>query len=60
MICTVCDNYLENCVCPDLRERLEGLFKSPYIFISDEKKKLYLDNAQKQDQRREKEKAVVE
>lgn len=34
MICETCQNELGNCVCPDLRAKIESLKEIPFLLIS--------------------------
>lgn len=44
MYCCQCNNELSECVCPDLKERLDSLAQSPHVHIGKE----YLERIQKQ------------
>lgn len=51
MYCLACQNELHQCVCPDLKQRLEGLFKSPHLHFSEAYKEKLMEHAEKNDQK---------
>jgi hypothetical protein len=56
MWCCQCDKELSQCTCPDLKERLERISKSPYINIG----KDYAKALEKQAEKNASEKTVSE
>lgn len=56
MWCCKCQNELSECTCPDLKERLENISKSPHLFIGKE----YRKRLDKQAEKNANEKTVVE
>lgn len=60
MHCGKCNHDLAECVCPDLQERLNSIFASPFLHISPQQKQRYQANADAQKARREQEQERTE
>lgn len=56
MWCLKCDHDLAECLCPDLKERLEGIAKSEHVHIGAE----YRQRIEEQAARNKQERAVAE
>lgn len=47
MLCLQCQNELTECVCPDLKDRLEFLFTSPHLHFSEMTREKLMEQAEK-------------
>lgn len=47
MHCGKCDKPLNQCTCKDLGERIEKLFASPYLFFTEEQKRVLREQAER-------------
>jgi len=53
MICIECNKDLEECECPDLKDRFQKILNSGFIYVGGEYQLRIQENIRRQEQRRQ-------